>query len=383
MNLAPFLSGPIIANVDPEAKDLRKVSLDLTPTDINLPFLGWHKLPGVAAQFTAHMEKSDYGLQFSRVRFSGEGFSASGEFAIDASGALADLSARNIQLRPDERFSISARQTRGRFKAQVSGETIDVRGIISALQHPAGEGSEAASQIDITVNVDRLIGHNGVEISNIDGKASIVGGAVDTLSIMAGPEGSHSIEVAADEETGGRKMVARFSDAGTILRFANVYRTAYGGGMTMEFTSPPETDDGKGHIGISGFLACAKAAAILPSGGSVIPFSRRDQTINIFKANLGRTGPRRQRQGSDQPSKPLHVDPRDDRADQRLEPVTGVHTRLGRPAGRKEAQGPDRHRLHSGRSAEFARTEAQCRFRGDAGLRTQDVREITPSVTWR
>ncbi|HMB47199.1 MAG TPA: DUF3971 domain-containing protein, partial [Afifellaceae bacterium] len=285
MNLAPFLSGPIIAHVDPEAKDFRKVSLDLTPTDINLPFLGWHKLPGVAAQFTAYMEKSDYGLQFSRVRLSGEGFSASGEFAIDASGALADLSARNIQLRPDERFSISARRTSGRFKAQVSGEAIDVRGIISALQHPAGEGSEVASRIDITVNVDRLIGHNGVEISNIDGKASIVGGTVDTLSILAGPDGSHSIEVAADDETGGRKMVARFSDAGTILRFANVYRTAYGGGMTMEFTSPPETEDGKGHIGISGFRVREGGRNIAVRRLS-IPFNRHDQTINIFEATM-------------------------------------------------------------------------------------------------
>jgi hypothetical protein len=285
IELRPFLSGPIIALVDPDADNLKTVSLDLTPTDINLPFLGWHKLPGVAARFTARMEKSPNGTELSRIVFSGDEFQATGELAIDAQGNLVSLEAQKIRLRPDENFSISVKRSGGRLQVRVTGEAIDARGIISALQQPAEAEETAPTAIDISLNVDRLIGHNNIELADIAGRATFVGGQPDSLSIKAGPDDRHTIEISVDPQTQERNLVARFGNAGDILRFLNVYRTAYGGGMAVKFGGPAETGDGKGHVSISGFRVSESGRKIAVSRLS-IPFSRKAHTISIYKAAM-------------------------------------------------------------------------------------------------
>lgn len=285
IDLRPFVTGPMIALVDPAGGKSQRISLDLTPTDINLPFLGWHKLPAVSARFDARMSISETGTEIDSIRFTGEGFSASGNVSIDPDGRLVELSARNVRLRPDEHFAISAYRTGETLNVEVSGEAFDIRGLISAVQDPDSPASTSPNEVDLRIELERLIGHNAVEIADVEGHARFTGGAIESLSVRGGPDGVHTIDIAADPEAGEQKITARLGRAGEILRFLNVYRNAYGGGMALTFSGPRETGDGKGHVSLSG-IRVRESGRDITVRRLGIPFSRKGQTIAIYNASM-------------------------------------------------------------------------------------------------
>ncbi len=289
IDLGPFVSGPVVALLDPAATSLDDIALDLTPTDINLPFVGWHKLPGVAAMLEARVKKGPDGTEISRIRLTGDGFRASGDVEIDAEGRLASMDARDIRLRPDEDFDIAVARVGARLKIDVRGEAVDLRGIVSALQHPEAPAPADPPPIDLRFEIGRLIGHNDTVIENVAGTAALTRGRIDTLSVSVGADDGNGINLAPDTETGERLVTASFNDAGAILRFLNVYRTAYGGSINVKFSGPPDAVDGNGHVGIYGFRVREGDRNILVRRMS-IPFSRKGPVIAIGKASMTADG---------------------------------------------------------------------------------------------
>ncbi len=285
IDLAPFLTGPIVALVSPDVQDLKEITLDLTPADINLPFLGWHKIPGTPATFQANIVKSENGSELTGIAFFGEGFDIAGELAIGVEGNLISLDARHIRLRDDDRYSLSLKAVGEGWKVVVRGKTIDVRGMISALQQSSSTGTSSGKTIDLDVRVDQVLGHNGVILDDVTGTAQFGGGQVERLSITSGKTQDPFVSVTTDADEGKRKVTVRYPNAGNLLRFLNVYRTSYGGSLALNYEGSAVDGAGRGQLSMWGFRVLEGNRNISVSRLS-IPFASRNNRISIFKSTM-------------------------------------------------------------------------------------------------
>ena len=287
INLGPYLSGPVVALVDSNAADPNQISLDLTSADINVPFAGWHKVAGVAASFQALMVRSENGTELSNIAFFGDGFDVTGDLSVDRHGNLITLNAPHVRLREHDRFSVNAKKLGDAVQVEISGESIDVRGLISELQKDVSTGRSSSGNIDIKLSVNRLLGHNGVTMDDVTGEARIADATVRSLSIRLGNSLDRIVDLTTDDNSAS-KVVVRYRNAGNLLRFLNVYRTIYGGSIAIDYSSP-EIGRGSGNLNIAKFRAQEGERNISVSRLS-IPFSRNGQTINIYKARMQADG---------------------------------------------------------------------------------------------
>lgn len=272
--LSGMLEGTIKVALENRADGARSVNTDLTAAKLSLPWVGWSKGQGVPAQAAFMMKTGGDTTRLSGFSLDGKSFSARGDVVLSG-GALSSATFDKVRLNRDDDVAVSVRRTGSGYKVDVSGASLDVRPVIKQFTSgPGGSGKarDKADTVSLTADIGRLTGFHNEMLAGL--KLSYSGAGSRIGSLKASATTSSGAAVTAEGGTSGsqRTLSMRSADAGSILRFLDIYRNVRGGGLAIALQG---AGDGplKGRIDARDFLVVnePKLASIVsttPAGDS-------------------------------------------------------------------------------------------------------------------
>ncbi len=312
IQLESFISGDVIASVDPSTdQEMQEIFVDLTPAQIKLPFAGWQKGAGVSANISMTIDRTGKGTKFRNAVIEGDGFRATAEVEVDENGNLVKLDAKNISLRPGDKFDVMLEGDGSVYKIAVTGTSFDARGLIDQLLSSKDTGTFADDNYDIDLEVQQVRGFNNVSIGGLNGNIVASGGRIRKLLLQAATGTEQPLQIVAEESDGQRLMELTSGNGGATLRFLNLYTKAYGGDLRFRFVEKGKA--GEGSMVIDNFRvqneqvlseAAKERAHSLAADGEVrstdvtidttnlsfarlqIPFVKADEIITVEDASL-------------------------------------------------------------------------------------------------
>jgi hypothetical protein len=257
---APGLSGIIggTAAVEITGNDdaRQDVKLDLKQASLTVPGIGWNKGVGVAADATFVLQTGDGRTNISNFELKGDGFGASGAIVLGQNGLIsADFS--RLRLSPSDDYAVAVKAVKGGYAISANGGKIDARPLIMRIRSSAGGGDGGSggtdkSNVSISANFDRITGFNDETLSNVKSQISIRSGKVRSLD-FSGVTDSGQAVVAQTAASGARETInLTSSDAGSLIRFANIYSRIRNGLLNLAF-STTNGDDWSGSVDMRNF----------------------------------------------------------------------------------------------------------------------------------
>ncbi|MEB2843400.1 hypothetical protein GAO09_04675 [Rhizobiales bacterium RZME27] len=241
--LAPGLSDIIDGTVAVELSRIddkrQAVKLDLDKAALSIPYVGWTKGSGISAKASFEVSKTDSRTDIEKFVLNGDGFSARGDISLVGS----QLSAANfssMNLSPSDNFAVTLKQSKGVYDIGVTGDSADLRPIISRMRSPTGGGvadSSSDGGATVRLRLSRLIGFNDEMIRNASLLLTIRGGDVKRLDLTGVTNNGQAV-VGETQSSNGRDIISLTSgDAGSLARFADLYSHMRGGLLNIKFDS--------------------------------------------------------------------------------------------------------------------------------------------------
>ncbi|BAU59381.1 large exoproteins [Blastochloris viridis] len=224
--------------------DLKEVAIaDLVP--------GWVKPKGKAAKasFTVN-DKAGGGVRFEDLVLEGSGALIKGTVELDDSGDPVTLNLPTFQLSDGDRAALKfERGGDGVMRIVLRGEVIDGRGLIKSLM--AGPSVSAAvtrhrtrpRDLDVEAKLGVVVGLNGETARQLDLRMTRRNGELRAFA-LTGRIGGGDATLKADLKAyqGARMAVIAYAtDAGSLLRFVDLYTKVSGGEFWMVI-DPPSAD---------------------------------------------------------------------------------------------------------------------------------------------
>jgi len=230
--LDEFLVGTIKLRVAGTENNRRRLEADLTGAKLSLPMVGWTKGEGIPAKLSFNIESNESGTNISNFDLSGATFGIAGDMVI-SDGALRSAKFNRFQLTRDDNVSVSLQRSGKGYTVNVTGESLDARALIRrALSDDKKNGSSASTPISLKANVDRVVGFNDVSLNGVSLTYS-ADSNITGLSLDATTGDGKSVKVTNSPDGAGRRFRLTADDAGSLLRFLDIYDRMQGGTVAL------------------------------------------------------------------------------------------------------------------------------------------------------
>ena len=231
--LDPLISGPMLLDVDATQGDRQEVTADLTGTEVRVPWVGWQKGSGVPAKLRFALSARDGVTNLSDFRLSGDSFSVAGDLRLN-SGGLASAKLGTVKLNRGDEASIDLERNGKTFTVRVRGKQFDARSLVKhylAESAASASGTGEAMPVALDVAVDQANGFFNEVINNLKVSYDSGAGALRLSGVMGS---GGAVAVQTDNAGGSNSLRVQATDAGGVLRFADVYQHMYGGRIELE-----------------------------------------------------------------------------------------------------------------------------------------------------
>lgn len=244
--LSSILSGPFAVEIESLGKGRQKVAVDLRGAKLSLPWVGWSKDAGVPANAGFLMETTGGATGISDFELTGESFGASGSMKLDEQG-LASARFSRFALNRGDDVAATIQRRGGGYSIGVTGKSMDARSVIRRFSHFAkgGGGTEAggdAEDFDFSVEADvaEVTGFHDEKIRGLKLAYSGAGTTVGGLRASATTGSGGQVTVVDASAGGSRKVEMQAGDAGSLLRFLDVYKNLRGGTAVLSLSGPAD-----------------------------------------------------------------------------------------------------------------------------------------------
>ncbi len=230
--LSTLVSGTIKVNLDATTAGSQAVTADLTNAKLDIPWVGWSKGPGIAADLSFTLQKSEGSSTLSDFRLEGKSFAIGGSIAL-AGGSFSSARLTTVKLNRDDNVAVSIKRSGKSYSVDVSGSQMDARSLIKQFtsdvgSSPAGKASAGAG-VSVNLDVKAITGFGGEQLSNVAVNYSGAGSKVNGLTVSAVTGSGSAVSVRNSSDGGQRSLQMQSADAGAILRFMNIYDNMQGG----------------------------------------------------------------------------------------------------------------------------------------------------------
>ncbi len=233
--LDPFVTGTMKVKVD-DGGDSRKIVADLTDAQLDIPWAGWSKGPGVAAQAEFVMQTTDSGTRLSDFSLTGKSFQVSGDVSLSG-GELSSAKLGTVRLNRGDAISVSIARAGKGYKVGIKGSAFDARSVIKTYMSDAKSSDRSSgAKVLLDVDVEQVSGFNGEAITNL--KLDSDG---NRTSVVATGDTGGAVSFTSGTAAGGRALAMNAADAGAVLRFLDIYKNMQGGSLDLKLTG---TKDG-------------------------------------------------------------------------------------------------------------------------------------------
>jgi len=250
--LLPGLSGIIDGSIKVELtridEDRQSVDIDLTRAALQLPWIGWAKGSGIAAEATFEVAGPAENTQVRNFKLKGDGFGATGSLNV-AKGGLTSADFDSVKLSSLDKFAISIRRQKGVFDVSVSGDTADARPILARLkngQNGSGDGGDdKGGDVTVRAKLGQVVGFNDERIRGLDALYMMRDGELQVLNLSGVTDSGEAIVTQMKD---GRALNITTGDAGSVSRFADFYKHMRGGLLNMTVRFGPRGWDGSADV---------------------------------------------------------------------------------------------------------------------------------------
>lgn len=234
--LAKIVSGPIVARLDRQGESRLKAEVDLAAAAVSLPWIGWRKGKGVAAEISFDLDAGESQTSLNNLLLSGDGFSAAGEVVADKDG-LRSAQLAKLALNAGDDIAVSLDRVSNGYSVRVAGKSFDARPFLQDLKASLGAKAKSpgrsSGQLDVGIAIDTLKGFGGREIGGFSLNYAGSGDNVAALSI-SGRTGGGNFSADMSPRGNQRAIRLRTPDAGSLAEFAGLYDRMEGGEVSLE-----------------------------------------------------------------------------------------------------------------------------------------------------
>lgn len=234
--LLPGLNDIIDGSIDIEFnridQDRQAVSIDLGKARLSFPWIGWSKGSGIAATATFEASGPADNTQLKNFALKGDGFGVNGALVI-GKGNLVKADFDSVKLSSLDDFAVSVKRNKGGLEVTVSGDSADARPIIARLKANGGSASDSDrnGSVSLRAKLGSVVGFNDEKIRNAEVLYVSADGRLQALNFSGVTD---SGEAFVAQTKGNNVINVTSGDAGSVSRFADLYRHMMGGLLNMQ-----------------------------------------------------------------------------------------------------------------------------------------------------
>ncbi len=247
LNIGNRIVGPTPVKVMTVGEDSGRynVEVDLGPPALADLLPGWTKARGVAAKARFVAIEGDDGWKIEDLLVESRGVLVRGSATFDDKGGLISGVFPAYNLSDGDRMNIRIERAGTGHRVVARGEVVDARHIIKSLSEPqrpaaaGGSGNASATELDIDLKANAVVGGNGEVIRQLDMRLVRHGQAIRALTATGrvGRDAPFAIEQRG--QGNAQRIAVSAGDAGALLRFLDLYKSLQGGTLAL-IMSPPQ-----------------------------------------------------------------------------------------------------------------------------------------------
>ena len=241
INLGSWLTGSLPIKLKaPLTRASAEVEIDLTPAGVDNPVPGLSKPAGKPGKATFLVKPTSQGASLSNIAIELGVPMFRGSAQMDPAGAIASATITQARIAAGDDFKVDV--VNGEFSLKVSarGASLDARAFVKSILEGGSSGQSATKDFDIDAKIASVMGSNKQAITNMELTASRRAG-VTRLGSLRGRIGGGAVMATG---SGGQTRLST-SDAGALLRFADLYSHLEGGDLNLLLRSRGEVSAGE------------------------------------------------------------------------------------------------------------------------------------------
>ncbi|MGE0501804.1 MAG: DUF3971 domain-containing protein [Rhizobiaceae bacterium] len=250
-----LLTGPVRVRFDAASRETQRIEADITDAKLHIPWAGWSKGAGVEATVAFDLGIDGNASKLTDFSVKGKTFHVNGELTLDG-GSLSSARFSSLALNREDDVSLTIDRKGKGYDIAMSGNSFDARSVIKRYLSEDGDGGRGApddTRVDVAVQVERMAGFHGEAISGAKLSLSATGDRIARMEVSARSARGGAIAVRNGEANGARFIEMQSADAGSFLRFLDVYQHMEGGAVRLAMTGPPDGSSMKGQVDVSDF----------------------------------------------------------------------------------------------------------------------------------
>jgi hypothetical protein len=247
-------------------KDGQRAKLDLRNSTLSIPFINWRKGNGVKATAEFVVVTREGQTQISDFVLDGDGFGAKGDLLVDKRGLVSGKFNR-VRLSPADDFSLTLQRKNRGLSIDVTGDSIDAKPFIETAKSTGSGGGEGEKSSNvITAQVDRVVGYNKESLRGLDLRLVTSEGRVSTIMLSGVTATEQALVIRKTTDRGAMEITS--GDAGSVARFADIYRNMTGGLLNITLRAR-DADSWRGSVDVRNFALIneARLKAIVSARG--------------------------------------------------------------------------------------------------------------------
>jgi hypothetical protein len=294
LKLPGQVAGPVDVRVSVAdvtgANPVTKIEADLAKATISDVIPGWTKPAGRPGKLSFRLEQDAEQTTLDDLLLDAAGgVQVKGTIRIGADGALQSARLGSFRLSPGDDMKMDIERQGGVLKQVVRANQIDARPLLRAAMAPGGSQLGNPGDVELDLKAQTIVGENNEKLSAVDLKVAIKGGDLRDMR-MAGRFGNAPVSAQPVRAEGGAPgFVIESGDAGSFLRFFEIYRRMIGGTLILQlYGSPPQMT---GEIIANNFTlanepALARVAPGDPEKGNGVAFTKLRAGFNVGGGRL-------------------------------------------------------------------------------------------------
>jgi hypothetical protein len=241
LNFGSWLTGPLPIKLKaPLTRASAEVEIDLTLAAVDSPVPGLSKPAGKQGKATFLVKPTPEGASLSNIAIELGVPMLRGSAQMDPDGGVESATITQARIAPGDDFKVDVVNGPTSLKASVRGASLDARAFVRSLLEGTSSGQAAAKDFDIDAKIASVMGSNKQAITNMELVASRRAGET-RLGSLRGRIGGGTVMATG---SGGETRITT-SDAGALLRFANVYSHLEGGDLNLFLRSRGDLSAGE------------------------------------------------------------------------------------------------------------------------------------------
>jgi hypothetical protein len=241
LNFGSWLTGPLPIKLKaPLTRANAEVEIDLTPASVDNPVPGLSKPAGRPGKATFLVRPTPEGASLSNIAVELGVPMFRGSAQMDPAGAIESATITQARIAAGDDFKVDVVNGPASLKVSARGASLDARAFVKSILDGSSSGQSATKDFDIDARIASVLGSNKQAITNMELTASRRGGQT-RLGNLRGRIGGGAVTATG---SGGETRIST-SDAGALLRFANLYSHLEGGDLNLLLRSRGDLSAGE------------------------------------------------------------------------------------------------------------------------------------------